>query len=204
MFVQITNFQRLHSANKWIKISTCRSWHESNTYRAIEFSLLIHSKVKATVYTSYADQSHCYTDEFKDTWYQRRKKEREKKIILIELVTKMNKIIFKIYMEYAYIIWPTFSETSTTIWKHIQCSHESRLRSLIQVKESCFIWRNFFFSTLNFNDERFSFITQAKTFGTMWLQSIMIRRCLPSCLLKHQEIGLDYLKIYFTFSIALS
>lgn len=42
--------------------------YESGTYRAIEFSLLIHSKVKATVHASNTDQSHCHTDEFKDTW----------------------------------------------------------------------------------------------------------------------------------------
>lgn len=54
------------------------SWYESGTYRAIEFSLLIHSKVKATVHTSNADQSHCHTDEFKDTW---------KEIALISFVT---------------------------------------------------------------------------------------------------------------------
>lgn len=38
----------------------------------------------------------------------------------------------------------------------------------------------------------------------MQLQSVMIRRYLPSCLLKHWKIGLDYLKIYFTFAIVLS
>lgn len=54
------------------------SWYESDTYRTIEFALLIHSKVKATVHASNTDQSHCHTDEFKDTW--------KKKITLINLV----------------------------------------------------------------------------------------------------------------------
>lgn len=39
-----------------------------NTYWSIEFSFVIHSKVKTTVHTSNTDQSHCHTDEFQDTW----------------------------------------------------------------------------------------------------------------------------------------
>lgn len=62
----------LHSTKKWIKTSTCMSWLGSGTYRAIKFSLLIHSKIKATVHASNTDQSHCHTDEFKDTWKNER------------------------------------------------------------------------------------------------------------------------------------
>lgn len=139
---------------------------------------------------------------------QRKKKKREKKDCFNSTCDKKwIKSLKKIYGKCIYIINTAYfswnfnycMETYTTFtWKQPEKPHPGK-RILPYLKKA------FFFSpTLNFNDERFSFITQAKTFGTTWLQSIMIRHCLPSCLLKHQEIGLDYLKIYFAFSIALS
>lgn len=74
-------------------MSTCTSWHESSTYRAIEFSLLVHSKVKATVHTSDTDESHCHTDEFKDTWYPKEKKKTIRGCFKSTRVTKINKDI---------------------------------------------------------------------------------------------------------------
>lgn len=40
---------------------------QPRTYRAVELPFLIHSKVESTVYSSNADQAHCYTDKLQYT-----------------------------------------------------------------------------------------------------------------------------------------
>lgn len=45
----------------------------AETHRAIQFSFLIHSKVKSTVDSSDTDQAHCYTDKFQYTYEMKEK-----------------------------------------------------------------------------------------------------------------------------------
>lgn len=61
-----------------------------------------------------------------------------------------------------------------------------------------------FFFYIYVEYDRILLSAEAKAFSTMQLQFITSIHYLLNCLFKHRKIGLNYLKIYFAFSIALS
>lgn len=188
----------LHSAKKWIKTTTCMSWHESGTYRAIEFSLLIHSKVKATVHASNTDQSHCHTDEFKDTW-----KKRDALIQLVSIQYIASKIQLAtsrkcMYCNKCGLVFLKFQ----ILYRNVYNIHRKAIWETSSRNKKPTLFKKLFFFYVEY--ERILFSVEAKAFSTMQLESIMITHYLLNCLLKHWKVGLNYLKIYFTFSIALS